>query len=336
MPENPLSLATRFRQLSPARRRLIITGAVLGVFVFLFLISPSPKPPVTSTFPPSTGGPTNTTSLPHKDDGSGRRIDNAYSRQSIAALPSASETLRNTSNDFVGVPGDPHIAYSAELTLGTKEFAHSRTSLEEILDRHHGYIAKLRMVGQPSGSVLNATLRIPSSEYRAALTDLKSVGNVEHEEESADEVTQQYNNFEARLLNAQSEERKLQQFLDNRSPKFTDYTPVERQLALLRTEMQRIQAERSTYANPVAFANISFSLQEERTAPAETLAAQLKAAAVSGFGDVIGTLSTILLFVISRGPMLFLWAILLYFPARFFWRRHALWTLREAESTKAT
>jgi hypothetical protein len=247
-----------------------------------------------------------------------------------------SEGHRYSSIDFVGTPGDPHIAYSAELAIGTKEFARSRTALEEILDRHHGYIAKLRMVGQPSGSVLSATLRIPTSEYRSTLTDLKSVGNVEHEEESADEVTQQYKDFDARLLNAQSEERRLNQLLDNRSPKFTDYTPVERQLALLRTEMQRIQAERNAYASPIAFANISFSLQEQHTAPAETLAAQLKTAALSGFGDVIGTLSTILLFAISRGPILFLWAILLYFPARLIWRRRAMWSLREAESTKAT
>jgi hypothetical protein len=30
-----------------------------------------------------------------------------------------------------------------ELSVATKEFAHSRASLEEILERHHGYIDRL-------------------------------------------------------------------------------------------------------------------------------------------------------------------------------------------------
>jgi hypothetical protein len=38
---------------------------------------------------------------------------------------------------------EPQVAYSAELTVATREFAHSRASLEEILERHHGCVAKL-------------------------------------------------------------------------------------------------------------------------------------------------------------------------------------------------
>src|SRR5438552_19129862 len=58
----------------------------------------------------------------------------------------------------------PLIAHTAELAIATKEFARSRTELEEILERHRGYAARLRMVGRRTGSVLTATLRIPSPE----------------------------------------------------------------------------------------------------------------------------------------------------------------------------
>jgi len=47
---------------------------------------------------------------------------------------------------------EPQVAYSAALTVATREFAHSRASLEEILERHHGYVAKLRTVGEPTGA----------------------------------------------------------------------------------------------------------------------------------------------------------------------------------------
>jgi len=71
---------------------------------------------------------------------------------------------------------EPQVAYSAELTVATREFAHSRASLEEILEHHHGYVAKLRMVGEPTGSILSATLRVPSSEYRSALNARRARG----------------------------------------------------------------------------------------------------------------------------------------------------------------
>src|SRR6266851_3715764 len=123
--------------------------------------------------------------------------------------PCPPNSIKAGPGDIAGLLREPRIAYSAELSVVTKEFAHSRSSLEEILDRHRGYVAKLRMVGQPSGSVLSATLRVPSSEYRSALTELKGVGLVDHEEEAADEITQQHGELEARLVNAQNEEQRL-------------------------------------------------------------------------------------------------------------------------------
>ncbi|HEV1993944.1 MAG TPA: DUF4349 domain-containing protein [Candidatus Acidoferrum sp.] len=178
------------------------------------------------------------------------------------------DSYKTGPGDSANLFREPRIAYSAELSVATREFAHSRSSLEEILERHHGYVAKLRMVGQPAGSVLSATLRVPSSEYRSALTELKAVGLVEHEEEAADEITQQHSELEARLVNAQNEEQRLRQLLQNRVDKSSDPATLERQVSLLRGEIERIETERSAFGSRVSFANVFFSLREERTSPA--------------------------------------------------------------------
>jgi uncharacterized small protein (DUF1192 family) len=237
-------------------------------------------------------------------------------------------------NDAASPFREPRIAYSAELSVVTKEFAHSRSNLEEILERHRGYVAKLRMVGQPAGSVLSATLRVPSSEYRSALAELKAVGLLEHEEEAADEITQQHSELEARLVNAQNEEHRILQLLQNRGDKSNDPAALERQVGLLRSEIERIETERSAFGSRVSFANVFFSLREERTSPAETIGAKLRNAAVGGLSDAIESISTILLFLAGRGPLLALWAALLYFPARFFWRRRSQLVFSEAEAPK--
>lgn len=335
MEDHLRSIVARFRALVPARRRLALTGGLLvGAFLLFLIASNRDAGP---THPPipigSERGGLSSRTVPPSGVGS---IGGDSSE--VNALKSShlqAELYRSGPVDSAGgaLP-EPRIAYSAELAVVTKEFAHSRSSLEEILERHRGYVAKLRMVGQPSGSVLSAILRVPSSEYSSALTELKAVGFVEHEEEAADEITQQHGELEARLINAQNEEQRIQRLLHDRAEKVYDYGSLERQVALLRTEIERIESERLASGNRVSFANVSFSLREERTPVAETIGAKLRSTAVSGLSDAFESISTILLFLAGRGPLLALWAAIIYFPARFFWRRRSQWALREAEVPK--
>jgi uncharacterized small protein (DUF1192 family) len=333
--ENSLrSLVVRLHALSPAWRRLVYASCLLvGVFFLIFVASNRMVPPGTKQVStPPDGGSLTGEILPPDDV---RTMVIGGKEVGAPTLPHMlPESYRAGQVDSANAFREPRIAYSAELSVVTKEFAHSRSSLEEILERRHGYVAKLRMVGQPSGSVLSATLRVPSSEYRSALTELKAVGLVEHEEEAADEITQQHSELEARLVNAQNEEKRIQRILQNREDRFTDQAALERQVAMLRGEIERIQAERYSSGSRVSFANVFFSLREERTPPAVTIGARLRDAAVSGLSDSFESISTILLFLAGRGPLFALWAVLLYFPARFLWRRRSQLAFSEAQAPK--
>jgi Domain of unknown function (DUF4349) len=327
------SLIVRLRGFFPPRHRLFLAAClVAGVFLlFVFasnrVVRPTRQP---APFAAEHGGLNGELPPPDSIRPMGGGTDTNM-RLPLRTLPG---NYKAGQVDSASPFREPQIAYSAELAVATKEFAHSRSSLEEILERHRGYVAKLRMVGQPQGSVLSATLRVPSSEYRSALTELKSVGLVEHEEEAADEITQQHGELEARLVNAQNEERRILQLLQNRTEKVNDLGTLQRQVSLLRGEIERMETERYASGSRVSFANVFFSMREERTTPAETMGAKLRYAAVSGFSDAFESISTILLFLASRGPLLALWAVLLYFPARFFWRQRSQWALRAAESSK--
>jgi hypothetical protein len=330
------SLVVRIREVfSAARRGLVLVACVATGIVLLFLsLSKPPAPPAhqsSATFPPGSVSPNGEFALP---DGVRPMGDETKELSALLMSRPLSDAYKVAPRDAGGLLQGPRIAYSAELTVATKEFAHSRASLEEILERHHGYVAKLRMVGQPAGSVLSATLRVPSSEYRSALAELKAVGLVEHEEEAADEITQQHSELEARLVNAQNEEQRIQRMLQNRDDKFSDTTSLERQVAMLRGEIERIQAERYSSGSRVSFANVFFSLREERTSPAETIGAKLRNAGLSGLNDALESISTILLFLAGRGPLLALWAVLIYVPARYFWRRRSQLAFSEAQAPK--
>jgi hypothetical protein len=334
MEDHPRSLVVRFRKLSPARRRLVLAAAVLAGVFLLFMLTPSRdvRPPHKAV--PVTPNPASLNSEILAPDGLRSMSIDTKEASSPASLSVQSEFYKMRPTDTSNILHEPPIVYSAELSVVTKEFARSRASLEEILERHRGYVAKLRMVGQPSGSALSATLRVPSSEYRSVLADLKGVGLVEHEEEAADEIAQQHSEIEARLVNAQNEEQRLQRILQDRSDKDYDPAALQRQVAVLRGEIERIQTERYAAGSRVSFANVFFALREERIPPAETIGAKLRAAAAGGLSDAFESISAIALFLAGRGPLLALWMVLLYFPARLLWRRRSLLAFREAESPK--
>jgi hypothetical protein len=325
----------RIREAFSARPRLTLVACVAAGVFLLFLSVPkqnvAPAHQSNATIAPARATTSNEF-LP--TDGLRSLIDNT--KEFNAAMPAGvpSRLYSPAPLDSASAYREPQVAYSAELTVATREFAHSRASLEEILERHHGYVAKLRMVGEPTGSILSATLRLPSSEYRSALAELKGVGAVEHEEEAADEITQHHSELEARLVNAQNEEQRIQRILQNKDDKFSDFGSLERQVATVRGEIERIEAERAASSSRVSFANVFISLREERASTTETIGAKLRTASIGGLNDALDSFSSILLFMAAHAPLIVLWAVLIYLPGRYFWRRRSQLALSAAQAPK--
>ena len=314
------SLLSWFRTLPASRKTLLILIALCtGALVLSWIARPTVHTaqralPETSSFAPVPPGNQPDAELKAQWE----RIKQGHKIPSSAPIAIGGEAAGQPMDD--SGYATPMIAHAAELAVATKEFAHSRSTLEEILERHHGYAAKLRMVGQPSASTLTATLRVPSSEFTAAVTDLKTLGNVEREEQTADEITQQRADVEARLVNAQNTLERLQAILA-KGGKIHNLLEVQRQLANVSAEIARLEAERVSAEHRVIFAQVLLSLREEVKPPAESLAAEFRNAAMAGLSDALSSLSAIALFVISRGPVTLLWVVLVFFPVRWMWRK---------------
>lgn len=320
--KNPIaSLLVWFRSLPASRRTLLILLALCaGGLTLSWMERPTirigqrPLPDTSSLAPVP---PVNQPDAELKAQW--ERIKQAEKTSRSAPVDSSGESMGGAIGE--SPYATPMIAHAAELTVSTKEFAHSRSTLEEILDRHHGYAAKLRMVGQTDSSSLIATLRVPSSEFAAAVNDLKALGKVEREEQTADEITQQRADLEARLVNAQNALERLQAILD-KGGKIHNLLEVQRQLANVSAEISRLEAERVRSDHRVIFAQVLFSLEEEvKPPPVTSIAAEFRNAALAGLSDALASLSAIALFLISRGPVTLLWIVVVFFPSRWMWRK---------------
>jgi hypothetical protein len=122
----------------------------------------------------------------------------------------------------------PMIARTVSLSIVVKDFVTSRSSLDSILARHHGYFAELSIrTPENAPRSLQASLRIPAPELALAVADLKTIGRVENESQSGEEVTQQHTDLVARLKNSRETEQRFHTILQQRTGNVVEVLQVE-------------------------------------------------------------------------------------------------------------
>jgi anti-sigma factor RsiW len=223
-------------------------------------------------------------------------------------------------------PG-PMIARTVSLVVLVKDFAASRAALDAILAQHRGYSAQLS-VGTPENGPrsFQASLRIPAPELASALAGLKTLGLVENETQSGEEVTQQHTDLVARLKTARETEERFETILKQRTGNVSEVLQVEEGIARVRGEIESMEAEQKALEHRVDFATVEIQLNEEYkaqlNAPAASVTNQMHNAFVAGIRNASGAVLGIVLFFEEYGPVLLLWAVILGLPVFLVWRRY--------------
>jgi hypothetical protein len=237
----------------------------------------------------------------------------------------ASKGIARGETNLPSVNG-PMIIRTADLSLITKEFDKARANVEAILKRHRGYVGELKVGGAAgSGRTLNATLRVPADQLDASLTELKTLGRVESESQSGQDITSQYVDLQARLGNARNTEQRLTDLLRQRTGKLSDVLEVEQEVDRVRGEIEQMEAERKTMSNQVSFATLNATITEDYKAQLQVVppstSTRLSNAAVEGYKSMVDGIVSLALFLLEDGPTLLLWGAVLFFPARWVWKR---------------
>jgi negative regulator of sigma E activity len=274
-------------------------------------------------------GVVHTLSMPSGAPLNGRQFDRLEQFGKLQAAPPLSSSSPQSSQITVGsnLPASgPMIIRTAALSLITREFDKARVNMEAILRRHGGYVGDLSVNDTTgNGRSLTATLRVPADQLDAMLTELKTMGRVDSESQSGQDVTSQYVDLQARLSNARNTEARLTDLLRNRTGKLSDVLQVERELDRVRGEIEQMEAERKNMAKQVSFATLNATITEEYKAQLQVVppstSTRLGNAAVEGYRSMVDGVVSLVLFLLSTGPSLLLWGAILFFPARMVWKK---------------
>ena len=147
------------------------------------------------------------------------------------------------------------------------------------------------------------------------------------EVQSGDDVTERVVDIEARLANGRNTEKRLGEVLRNRTGDVSDVLAVEREIARVREEIERLDGERTNLERRVAYATVTLEVTESRQATLDTgpvpLSTRLRNAAIDGLRTAFESASAALLWTLRAGPPLLLWLAILWWPVR--------WLLRVVE-----
>jgi hypothetical protein len=104
----------------------------------------------------------------------------------------------------------------------------------------------------------------------------------------------------------------------------TDILAVEREIARVRGQIETMDAQLKNLEKQVRYATLQVKLSEEYRAqlevPQTPTGTRLHNAFIEGYRGVVASAVGLAVFLLSYGPVLLFWFLILFWPLRFAWR----------------
>ena len=204
------------------------------------------------------------------------------------------------------------IVRTAELSITTRDFANSRSTLGNIVQRYSGFISSITATAPENGGrALDSTIRVPSGNLGSLLDELRKLGAVEQESQSGNNVTKSYVDLDARLRNAQNTEQRLLTLQRERTARLSDVLAVETEISRVRGEIEQMEAESRNLINNVEMSTVHLTITEDFKAQLKILprwvGGRLTNAAIQGYESLAESLIDLAEILLEWAPRVVLW-----------------------------
>jgi hypothetical protein len=170
-------------------------------------------------------------------------------------------TMPQVANDPTAMPSMVIRTGQASIEVDSLEVAVAM--VQALAARAGGYVANSQM--QTGGvGIRSATLeiRVPSQRFDALITGLPPIGKVESVNISAQDVGEEFTDVTARVANGRRLEQRLIDLLATRTGKLSDVLAIERELARVREEIERMEGRLRYLKAHVATSSLSVTVHE--------------------------------------------------------------------------
>jgi len=179
--------------------------------------------------------------------------------QAFSGSSGSGNVTFGTENSVIPEATGQQVISQASVTLEVTTVSTAITQVETIAQNLGGSVDNMSSTGDQNQEQANITIRVPQNQFLTALNQLQSLGTMENQNVSSQDVTQQYIDLQAQLNSAQLEEQSLQAILA-KATTVSDEIAIQEQLTQVISQVQSLQGQINYLQNQVAMSTITVNL----------------------------------------------------------------------------
>lgn len=180
-----------------------------------------------------------------KKEESSRLLERSPSKAMPAAAPE--DAVAEPAGKAADKPTQRKVIMTHDLTLEVKETVTVIRQIAALAEKSGGFIVSSQSQKESDGVVRGEIdIRVPSGKVGTILEQLRKTGKVAAEQANAEDITEGYVDLEARMRNARTSEKRLQDMM-KQAGKLSDVLLVEKELTRVRGEIEAFEARKRTW-----------------------------------------------------------------------------------------
>lgn len=164
----------------------------------------------------------------------------------------------------LAVPAERKIIRNGSVQVEVPDLDAALDALRALSAAVGGYVSAEESRGGEAGRARNGTitLRVPAERLDEAIAKASALGRALGRSVHAEDITEQYFDFEIQLRNRLALEATLRQLLGRSGNRLSDLLEVEREMARVRGEIEQLEGRKRFWNNQVGLATLHVLLAE--------------------------------------------------------------------------
>jgi hypothetical protein len=253
----------------------------------------------------------------------GEAIGKPAAADAATGYSGVASTTTNQGIPTVAVNADRNLILTAKIDMRSKDPWATSDRAQAIANGLGGDVLNLTQSGSGDTRSASLTIRVPSSRFADALQQLRTLeGEVQTSGVSAQDVTDQFIDLQARLAAKQAEEQRYLAIL-NRANTIDEILKVDASLSNVRTQIEQLTGQINSIKQRTDYSTISMSISTIAVLPGDTATktwdpAKTVTRALAALGAMLQVFADVVIWLLVFGwlPLLALAAVVFVTRAR--------------------
>ena len=166
-----------------------------------------------------------------------------------------------------GITIQRKIIKEGTIKFETPDVKKTRDEIVKIVNEYNGYLANDNVTNYTGSTHYNITIRIPANNFDLLLEKISSTAKrIDSKEIKALDVTEEFVDVEARIKAKKEIEARYKELL-KQANKVDDILSIEKEIGLLRTDIEAFEGRLKYLNDKVAYSTLSINFYEQREIP---------------------------------------------------------------------